>query len=910
MLYILFALIAAVLLACSDNASSGHVEPNSVYEGMLDVYASGHSVDLGTNISLARNDERPAMKASFTYNFMIGKHEVTCSEFNALSEKLKVECENDSMPAFNVNYFDAVLFANARSKSEKLDTAYTFGSATFDGEGHCTSLEGLKFLPEVDAYRLPTEAEWVYVASKGWDAAAGWNDENSDMKVHAVCSRLDSLSQACDMAGNLKEWVNDWKGIFKDTSVINYLGAPLGNSLGERILKGGCFHDAPAAITLHGRGDSYVVGSVTRANYVGFRLAFGKIPDPTWMNGVDNGTTTVVSPLLNSNSIRSLTGTVQVKLVFRNDVSGNLSFIDYSKGSRNVVEIQDTLDAYHPDVSPDGNWVAFCTGIEGSPTSKTSKVYVRRLNENGSDLVKLDVESAAIPRFRITPEGDTAIVYVTSADVNNDEAEFKKQSTWQVVFSKGQFGVPQKLFDGGYNGGVNSKGTLAVTGARLLRAKIAYDGKSVRDTVWYNGEQACNVSLSKDGLNRTLFLDFGGKTGKDFVGEKYGVHRQLLIADSTGKLIQNVPAPSGYSFDHSEWTSKKNLAVVTLTNANDAHEKIALVNVDDGSVVDLVASDELWHPTLWIDNPVVVNSKLDLDSAGVYQLEDDSWGGILMRYNMELLWRYYNDVDVAILGSSRPLYSISPAYLNKNFFAVNFAHTPNSIYASRDFLNRYLFNHLKKLKYVVVSLDIDFWWKIDGPESDNFFETAFYERPGYVYDASHDYWVNGINEGLANASANALGVENSELYLGDRGRYLGVAPCASWGNPEVDIDSILPGEKTFLANAMNALVDIVKEAGKRDVMVIGMIFPINPSYQKTGAFGRYGLRRSVAKKLIEDFENLSKEHSNFILMDENKMGNHDYVDSMAVDTDHLCENGVSQISSRLNKLLLELKNEK
>ena len=49
--------------------------------------------------------------------------------------------------------------------------------------------------------------------------------------------------------------------------------------------------------------------------------------------------------------------------------------------------------------------VAFCTGPEGSK-SDTSSLYVRDLNAEGSNLVKLDVKGAAIPRWRVLDNGD------------------------------------------------------------------------------------------------------------------------------------------------------------------------------------------------------------------------------------------------------------------------------------------------------------------------------------------------------------------------------------------------------------------------------------------------------------------------------------------------------------------------
>ena len=56
---------------------------------------------------------------------------------------------------------------------------------------------------------------------------------------------------------------------------------------------------------------------------------------------------------------------------------------------------------------------------------------------------------------------------------------FKSKSTWMVPFSNGKFGEPKKLFDGAYHGGISEDGTLAVSGARLLRARVADSGLNV-----------------------------------------------------------------------------------------------------------------------------------------------------------------------------------------------------------------------------------------------------------------------------------------------------------------------------------------------------------------------------------------------------------------------------------------------
>lgn len=890
------------------------VEEDADIDGFILVHSSGREGFVGSNDKSAKTTEQPKMKTEFSYDFSMGRHEVTCGEFRKimteeLGKKSPIQkCSSDSIPVSDVTFFDAVLYANALGKSQKKDTAYTYSAKEFDSEGHCTSLDNLTYHPKAKAYRLPTEAEWIFAANINWNKDKSWNADNSDFKPHKICKKTSSKSEFCDMAGNVMEWVNDWLDYTKDTTIQNFVGPYEGNTLDERIVKGGSFHTPPSAINTFSRGDVYTVTSTTRYNYIGFRLAFGKIPDPSWLENSGMSTESTIDIMVNSKDIKKTIGTYNAKLVFRNDITGHLTYINFATTKIKVREFNDSVQVYHPVLSPNGEYVAFCTKPEG--LSGKSSLYVKSLRFNDYSLVKLDVESAAIPRWYVTSLGDTTIIYVNTSQSNKDESTFKSNSTWQVSFRCGTFGTPKKLFDGAYHGGMSADRKIIVTGAQLLRTKMALGRtrltNSSRDSIWYNGEQACNVSLSKDSSNRTLFLDFASKTGTAFVGKPYRTHERLFIADSTGKLIQSIGAPSKKTFDHSEWVSP-NHAIATLTNANGVHEKIALINIKDSSVTNIIEGDELWHPDMWISPSAYNKSKVNADSAGAYLKPNDTWGSVIMRYKMEILWRFADTANVAIMGSSRPMYSLSPYLLSKDFFAINLGHAPNSIYATRDFINTYVYKQLKKLKYLVISIDLDFWWKIDGKDGDNFFVVNTPNYPGYKYDANHDYWSKGKPQGLLEATENGLGVEEGFMYTTDRGRLLGL-PCNSWGDPIIEADStIYDKNPELIENSFSALESIIKKAADKKIQVVGMILPQNPKYKETGAYGRHGMRRSTAAKLIKRINNLSKEYPNFTLLDENKMGDHDYSKKIAHDSDHLCSEGTYKITAKLDSVLQTLK---
>ena len=912
--------LALSLLACNngDSVSSNDSSVEEI-EGMILVH--GGTTTLGSNDAKYKASERPAMKVKLDYDFYLATHEMTCGEYRTLAKKQKLKdfgkCKKDRLPLANVTFYDAILAANAKSKAEKRDTAYTYSKATFDSEGHCTNLEGFIFHPEVDAYRLPTEAEWVLAATNDWDPKnKSWNADNSDFSAHVVCTAKKDDLGFCDLAGNVKEWVNDWAGSFRDTVITNYVGAPNGNDLGERILKGGYFSNRASEMNVIARGDEYTVEGSTHADRIGFRLAFGQIPSPVWLDVDGKVNESPVTAIANASSLKSFTGSHNMILAFRNDISGNLAFIDYNEGN-SVTEIRDTLKVYHPDISPDGKRVAFCTKPEG--LSGTSKLYVRDLNSKGTNLVRLDVKSAAIPRWRVLENGDTAIVYVTDAGINNDTATFKKASTWEVKFSKGKFGTPQKLFDGAYHGGISKDNRLAISGARWLRARIANSGSTItqkaRDTVWYNKEQACNASLVQDGSKRTAFLDFSGKTGEKFVGENYTSHEHIFIADSNGKLIQSIKSPSGYTFDHSEWATdgKQSNIVATLTNINGANEKIILVSPKDSSILELAEGEELWHPCLWIQRTDTTNStsnesgieyNLDPDSAGIYFTAGGSNDAEKYRYKMELLWQYRDSVTTVFLGSSRIFHALDPTEISRPQFAINMANDHNTLNGSFFLFETYILPLIKNLKYVVIGIDADRLKFLD-----SFFDSEAWTYPGYVYDRNHNYWKEGIPKDLYSMTNSAL-VNSQKLkkdLLPNRG-YRGQA-CNGWSDslPTVKGDSGWYSiDPSPFNQSLEKLKKMAKLAAEKNIYVIALETPQNPAYKNTGAYGIDGILRSEAPALLKKIQNISKDYPNFIFMDENKMGDHDYTSEMAYDDSHLGYLGAEKLSLRVDSLIKTL----
>ena len=144
-------------------------------------------------------DERPVREVRITYDFYIGKYEVTFSEFDVFCKATGRIPPSDedwgrrALPVINVTWWDAVEFCNWLSEREGLPKAYDDDGRLLDATGKATDI-----LERVPGFRLPTEAEWEY-AARGGNKNEGhkyagsddvdevaWHSENSGIKPHEV----------------------------------------------------------------------------------------------------------------------------------------------------------------------------------------------------------------------------------------------------------------------------------------------------------------------------------------------------------------------------------------------------------------------------------------------------------------------------------------------------------------------------------------------------------------------------------------------------------------------------------------------------------------------------------------------------------------------------------------------------
>jgi len=256
-------LMVALIVGCKKQ-SEGIEEEGTPFTGPETVKVESGTFKMGNtrDDSEGYKDEKPVHEVELTYDYEIGKYEVTIEEFLKFMNDAGVSSEGGlngktiiprpdpffkyedgtfslkegikkKWPINFVTWYGAIEYCNWLSQKEDLPKAY-------DNDGDLIGSDGVESddITSIKGYRLPTEAEWEYAArgaenddgtnqdykyagSNELDKVGWYKENHGDQAVHMVGKKEPNEIGIYDMSGNVLEWCHDQDGDYTSGKKVN-----------------------------------------------------------------------------------------------------------------------------------------------------------------------------------------------------------------------------------------------------------------------------------------------------------------------------------------------------------------------------------------------------------------------------------------------------------------------------------------------------------------------------------------------------------------------------------------------------------------------------------------------------------------------------------------------------------------
>ena len=308
------------------------------------------------------------------------------------------------------------------------------------------------------------------------------------------------------------------------------------------------------------------------------------------------------------------------------DNTYSLNYADFAEMGSDSLPVQafpDSKGAVLPSWSPDGRFLAYETGREGT-TVATSRIYIQPLQGARKPG---PAYPATNPRWWSSP-ADTFLVWCTSGKPGA-YSDLTSATLRQKFAGADLAGSPQEITKGSFNGGLSADGRYLASAqpwgvmkdvqTQELRLFHIYPGHP-KDNQGNNTDslQTCNPSISPDPENpaRMMFVDFGVRSAPAYdngvIPALYDQHQVIFIGDFNsprpGRLFDSFDSPKevldlGRTWDDPEWSNHPDFAVATTRDGNVfpvSQQDVYLLKLSTRESLKIHSRAGVYQPVLWV----------------------------------------------------------------------------------------------------------------------------------------------------------------------------------------------------------------------------------------------------------------------------------------------------------------------